>query len=52
MLTSLIDGASTSSSFRGNYAYKSDFVHSATGTATGNCDTHALASIPTTRSLD
>jgi hypothetical protein len=49
---SMIDGASTSSSFRGNYAYKSDFVHLATGTATGNCDTHALASIPTTRSLD
>jgi hypothetical protein len=43
---SVVDEASTSSSFRDNYAYKSNFVHSATDT----CDTLALASIPTTRS--
>jgi hypothetical protein len=45
---SVVDKTSTSSSSMGNYAYKSDFAHSATGT----CDTLALASIPTTRSLD
>ena len=39
----VIDGASTSSSSRGNIA---SFAHSATGT----CDTRALASISTTRS--
>jgi hypothetical protein len=45
---SVVDETSTSSSSRGNYAYKSDFAHSATST----CDTLALASIPTTRSSD
>jgi hypothetical protein len=45
---SVVDETSTSSLFRGNYAYKSDFAHSATGT----CDTLALTSIPTIRSSD
>jgi hypothetical protein len=45
---SVIDETSTSSSSRGNYAYKSDFAHSATST----CDILVLASIPTTRSSD
>jgi hypothetical protein len=44
----VVDETSTSSSSKGNYAYKSDFAHSATGTY----DTLALASIPTTRSSD
>jgi hypothetical protein len=45
---SVADETSTSSSSKGNYAYKSDFAHSAIGT----CDTLALASIPITRSSD
>jgi hypothetical protein len=45
---SVVDETSTSSSSRGNYAYKSDFAHSATGI----CDTLALASIPITSSSD
>jgi hypothetical protein len=45
---SVVDETFTSSSSRGNYAYKSYFAHLAIGT----CDKLALASIPTTRSSD
>jgi hypothetical protein len=47
-----VDDTSISSSFRDNYAYKSDIAYSATGIITGTCDTLALASILTTRSTD
>jgi hypothetical protein len=46
----VVDKASTSSRSGDNYAYKSDFSHSAT--PTGTCDTLTLVSISSTRSSD